>query len=749
MADLSGRRLGPYELTRKLGQGGMGAVYEGIHQVLQVPRAVKVLLPSEVDEGVIDRFTREGQISASLRHPNIVQIFDVADQDDMHYLVMELIDGLSLLQLLRATGALPLERAVVLLRQVADALDYAHARGVVHRDIKPSNVIVAPDDKVTLIDFGIARALDESRLTRVGVVVGTFEYMAPEVVTEGGGSPGADRYALGIVAYQMLTGRVPFTGESAHSIMYRQVHDPPPPPTRFRPDLPGAAEDALLRQLAKSPDERFPSSQAFVDALGSALHTFPETQATAIADITRPGFDRPTPGSGQTPLPRSGRATRPATAATLTPPGARALPSIPPAPVAPRPETREATAVSAFAPQTAAAGPSTVAAPARRSSGPGLALVVGAVAVLLVLGAIGLLLSPAREAVLGPIMGATATTVAVSAPATTAPVTPAAQPVTQTPIVVTATPQAVSATPVITPTTPPTAVPPPTLTPNQRLAQVKDAADAGNFPSALALLDELRISSPTLADLDATEYDVHMAFAQTLLQQSNPDGAYGQFAAALKVRPNDPAAKAGQDGIVLAKNYAIMEANWDKDVDIAIKALEENMLVNPDYRETRQKLYALLLKKADRLTEAGERDAAFEVLMRALQVQPGAGEAQSRLVSYTPTPMPTATPVPYVPPVYQAPPAQSQPVQSQPVQSQPARTQPAAQPAQSQPAQSQPARAQPAPQPAAQPAPQPAAQPAPAAAPSTGGTSRSRPSKRICWSILTIAKPDRSCMRCC
>src|SRR5215212_6793743 len=119
-----------------------------------------------------------------------------------------------------------------------------------------------------------------------------------------------------------------------------------------------------------------------------------------------------------------------------------------------------------------------------------------------------------------------------------------------------------------------------------------------------------------------------------------------------------------------------MDADWGKSVDIAIKALEENMLVNPDYRETRQKLYALLLKKA------GERDAAFEVLMRALQVQPGAGEAQSRLVSYTPTPMPTATPVPYVPPVYQAPPAQSQPVQSQPVQSQPARTQPAAQPAQ-------------------------------------------------------------------
>jgi eukaryotic-like serine/threonine-protein kinase len=203
MADLSGQQLGPYRLQRKIGQGGMGAVYVGVHQTLQSSRAIKVLLPTEVDEAVVERFVREGIISASLRHRNIVEIFDVGEQDDIHYLVMELVDGDSLLQVLRENGALPLDRAISLLRQIADALDFAHARGVVHRDIKPSNIIVEPDDSVTLIDFGIARAMDESRLTRVGVVVGTFEYMAPEVVTEGGGTPGADRYALGIVAYQM------------------------------------------------------------------------------------------------------------------------------------------------------------------------------------------------------------------------------------------------------------------------------------------------------------------------------------------------------------------------------------------------------------------------------------------------------------------------------------------------------------------------------------------------------------------
>jgi serine/threonine-protein kinase len=660
MADLTGHRLGAYELTRKLGQGGMGAVYVGVHRTLQTPRAIKVLLPHEVDEGVVERFVREGQISASLRHPNIVEIYDVGEEDESHFLVMELVEGDSLLHLLRRTGALPLERAVHLLRQTADALDYAHARGVVHRDVKPSNIIVGSDDAVTLIDFGIARALDESRLTRVGVVVGTFEYMAPEVVTEGGGSPGADRYALGIVAYQMLTGRVPFTGESAHSIMYRQVHDPPPPPTEYRPDLPPAAEEALLRQLAKSPDDRFPSAQAFVDALGAPLaRPHPETQATTIAEITRPGFDRPTPGSGQTPLPRSGRATRPVTAATLTPPGARALPSVPPAPLTQSSGTR-ATGVSPSVLVPTMASTPSAEAPVPRPGGFPLGIVIGVVAALAVLAASVVMISPLRQAVLAPIVGVTPTT----APAIAEQPKPAITPATATPQVVTATPQAVTQTPqaitvtpagvTVTPrTVTQTPAPPAPLTPNQRLAQVRDTFEAGNHASALALLGELRQSNPTLAGLDDAEYDVRMGFARALLDQGNPDGAYEQFGGALKVRPADAAATEGQKQIVLAKNYAIMEAAWGKDDDAAIKALEENMLIDAGFRETRPKLYGLLIGKADRLIAAGERDAAHEVLLRALQVLPEGGEAQRRLVTYTPTPTPTPEPPP--PPAYVAP----------------------------------------------------------------------------------------------
>ncbi|MGE3272313.1 MAG: protein kinase, partial [Chloroflexota bacterium] len=529
MADLTGQRLGPYLLQRKLGQGGMGAVYVGVHQTLNVPRAIKVLLPTEVDEAVVERFVREGVISASLRHPNIVEIFDVGEQDDIHFLVMEEVEGDSLMYILRRGGAIPIARTVALLRQMAAALDYAHSRGIVHRDIKPSNIIIGPDDHVTLIDFGIARAMDESRLTRVGVVVGTFEYMAPEVVTEGGGSPGADRYALGIVAYQMLTGRVPFTGESAHSIMYRQVHDTPPPPTRFRPDLPEQAEAALLRQLSKEPDARFPSAQAFVDALAAAVAPQPaDTEATSIADITRPGFERPTPGSGQTPLPRSGRATRPATAATLTPPpGARPQPTPPPPPLS-YPGT---VAAPVFAPTAAGTVQGAPVAPTRRSSA---GLIIGITALIGALVVVVLLVSPLRETLTELVAGApvaTATSVpqakpvvtpaitpavtAVAAVASTGPTTaPIAQPKPALTPVATAAPATATAAAPPTPSVPPTPAAPPTLTAEQRLAQAREASKAGNHPSALALLNQLRSANPALPGLDDAQYDVHMAFAQ-------------------------------------------------------------------------------------------------------------------------------------------------------------------------------------------------------------------------------------------
>src|SRR5688500_3466622 len=205
-----GQQLGPYELQSKLGAGGMGVVYRAVHQRLGQARAIKVL-PTVFahDETFLQRFEREARLASELRHPNIVMIYDIAEERGVNYIVMELLAGRSLHELIRNDGPLPLDRAVSLLQQLADALDFAHQRGVVHRDIKPGNAIGGATDHLTLVDFGIARAAEGTRLTEENSRVGTAEYMAPESITEGDSGPGTDLYALGIIAYEMLTGRVP------------------------------------------------------------------------------------------------------------------------------------------------------------------------------------------------------------------------------------------------------------------------------------------------------------------------------------------------------------------------------------------------------------------------------------------------------------------------------------------------------------------------------------------------------------
>lgn len=304
---LSGRVLGSYELQERLGAGGMGVVYRARHIRLGQQRAVKVLpLQMAVDPVFVTRFEREARLAAELRHPNIVIIHDIGEDQGIHYIAMELLDGRSLRQLILEDGPLPLERALGLLRQLASALDFAHRRGVAHRDVKPGNVFVGlaiddasdtggPAEHVTLVDFGIARAAEESRLTGTGGLVGTAEYMAPEVVLGAENGPGTDLYALGIVAYELVTGRVPFTGTNSNAIMYAQVNTPPPPPRTLRPGLPEDVERVVLRQLAKQPEDRFPTATAFVEALRSAVG----------ASVVLPPAPEPTPSPAPGPLERS------------------------------------------------------------------------------------------------------------------------------------------------------------------------------------------------------------------------------------------------------------------------------------------------------------------------------------------------------------------------------------------------------------------------------------------------------------
>jgi eukaryotic-like serine/threonine-protein kinase len=271
MDAMLGRVLGNYELVEKLGSGGMGSVYRGVHKALQQPRAVKLLRPDLAnDPDVVKRFQREATISAGLRHPNIVLIYDVGQQDDYHFIVMDLLEGGTLRDVIRSSAPMSVEKAVELLRPLASALDYAHERGVIHRDIKPGNVMVSADNQVTLVDFGIARAAEEARLTRVGTVVGTAEYMSPEAFTNAGSDQSGDRYALGIIAYELLTGQAPFRGSPA-TVTYAQIHTPPPSPRAIRPGIHPRAEHALLLQLSKDPAGRYQDARRFVEGLAIAI----------------------------------------------------------------------------------------------------------------------------------------------------------------------------------------------------------------------------------------------------------------------------------------------------------------------------------------------------------------------------------------------------------------------------------------------------------------------------------------------
>jgi eukaryotic-like serine/threonine-protein kinase len=318
---LIGRTLGPYELQARLGAGGMGVVYRALHRRLAQYRAVKVL-PANLagDPALVLRFEREARLAAELDHPNIVRLFDVNEHDGIHYLVMALLSGRSLQQILAEDRPLPLDRTLHLLGQLGAALDFAHARGVVHRDVKPANAFVSADDHLTLVDFGIAMAGQESRLTGVGQVIGTPEYLAPEVVTGQDAGPSADLYALGVIAYEMLTGRVPFTGTNSHAILLAQARDDPPPPRTYRADMPDAVQAVLLRQLAKVPEHRFRTAGAFVSALAGAA----AAQRTAATETVPTSETEQLRGAGTldgvrpTPAPRpSGRISGPLPAPPL------------------------------------------------------------------------------------------------------------------------------------------------------------------------------------------------------------------------------------------------------------------------------------------------------------------------------------------------------------------------------------------------------------------------------------------------
>jgi hypothetical protein len=284
-----GKNLDKYQILEEIGRGGMATVYRAYDPALDRTVAIKLLSPHLVQEtGFIERFLREARAAAQLQHPHIIPIYDVGQAGDCYYFVMAYLPGPSLRRMIEPGQRLPPARVVAILQQLADALDYAHSKGWVHRDVKPANVILDEQGRAVLTDFGIVRADLGNRLTVTGVVMGTPQYMAPEQVQAAEIDGRTDQYSLGVVAFEMLTGRVPFDAETVTPVLLKQVNEPPPSIVALCPDLSPGVEAVMNRVLGKSPDERYASCGAFVQALQAAM-----AQPPPLTDTTRPVEMRP------------------------------------------------------------------------------------------------------------------------------------------------------------------------------------------------------------------------------------------------------------------------------------------------------------------------------------------------------------------------------------------------------------------------------------------------------------------------
>lgn len=276
-----GQRLGPYEITAEIGRGGMGYVYRAMQPSLGRTVAVKTLLPHLVaDEEFIERFLREARAIAKLSHPGIVTIYDVGEEDGVYYFAMEYLSGLTLDEIVRSGGPLNVDVAVHYVVQIAAALGHAHAADILHRDVKPSNVMVDKANRAVLTDFGIARAASDSRLTRTGTAIGSPDYMSPEQVEGGQQDQRSDLYALGVLFYQLLTGKTPYHGDTPMAVAYQHVNGPVRSPRKANPAVPGHIDAIVCKLMAKKAEDRYESAEHLLTALGAQA----TASVTAITD---------------------------------------------------------------------------------------------------------------------------------------------------------------------------------------------------------------------------------------------------------------------------------------------------------------------------------------------------------------------------------------------------------------------------------------------------------------------------------
>jgi len=264
--NLEGQIIGNYRVLEALGRGGMARVYRAYHPQLERYVAIKVLRNDLIEEqDLLERFQREARMVASLRHPNIVQVFDFNIQDDIYYMVMELLEGDSLrarLNNYRSQGErMPLPEVLAISNDVLNALGYAHSQGMIHRDIKPANIMLNAQGAAVVTDFGVAQIAGSTRMTVTGALMGTLSYMAPEQGMQGQCDQRSDLYSMGIMLFEMLTGYTPFDADTPLAILMKHLHDPLPLPRRIDPELPAVLETILLKALAKDPNQRYQSAQ--------------------------------------------------------------------------------------------------------------------------------------------------------------------------------------------------------------------------------------------------------------------------------------------------------------------------------------------------------------------------------------------------------------------------------------------------------------------------------------------------------
>jgi eukaryotic-like serine/threonine-protein kinase len=338
---LSGR----YEIGDRLGSGGMSSVHKAIDLILERTVAVKILAEHlSDDERFVARFRREALAVAKLIHPNIVQVYDTGVDEGRHYIVMEYVEGRSGAQILQRHGPLDADTTAEIGAQACAGLDYAHRRGIIHRDVKPGNLMVVGgpvgggEMTVKLTDFGIARAVEQTRITQVGSVVGTAAYLSPEQVRGEEATPATDVYALGVVLYQFLTGRLPYEGSTLAELAVRQQNERPLPPSTYNDEVPETLGAAVLRALEGDPARRYASADELAGGLQLGLQG---------EDVTLPLGEGATPTrvlGGETATRRLDQTAqteyRPAASPTRRP--AARIPQPPPPPVYEAPQKRGA-----------------------------------------------------------------------------------------------------------------------------------------------------------------------------------------------------------------------------------------------------------------------------------------------------------------------------------------------------------------------------------------------------------------------